>query len=163
MGWRKYAENVQRAGDDRDKRDNNLAQTPIVPNVPNVPRVVADSLARDWARVLVQVDPCQPSGGIDPARWRRLHEQSLWWLDYFGEQAARDGWRTGDVFGLRVGCERRGGLIDQLGGCRALVMEGQRARWRSLGVTCSYAAGAYPDLPPWWRSASLYDTAFRPN
>ncbi|WP_346031856.1 hypothetical protein [Erythrobacter westpacificensis] len=107
---------------------------------------------------MTQVDPCQPRGGIDPARWKRLHEQSLWWLGNYGEQAARDGWGTGDVFGLRVGYERRGGLIDQLENSRALVMEGGRASWRTYGVRFTYAAGAYPDLPAWWRLAARDDS-----
>jgi hypothetical protein len=152
MSWREYAESVQKGGDNRDNRDNSPLSAPIAPDALNVPRVVADSLARGWAKALAQVDPYQPHGGIAPDRWKRLHEQSLWWLDSFGEQASRDGWGTGDVFGLRVGYERRGGLIDQLESSRALVMEGKRANWRTYGVKFTYAAGAYPNLPAWWSS-----------
>ena len=150
MGWREYAESVQQGRDNRDDKDNRPDNAAIVPIVPNVPRVVADSIFREWGKVLRDVDPDKPNDGFALERWRQLHSASIWWLEGFGRQAARDGWGAGDVFGLRVGYERRGGLIDQLDGCRALVMEGGRARWRSSGVAFSHAAGAYPNLAAWW-------------
>lgn len=150
MGWREYVESVKRGGDDRDNRDDRPENTAIAPRPSLVPRVVADSLYREWVKALNAIDPDVPNRGFTEARWQRFHSASTWWVNSYGKQAARDGWGTGDVFGLRSGFERRGGLIDQLNGCRALMMEGGRARWRSYGVAFSYAAGAYPDLPAWW-------------
>ncbi len=150
MSWKEYAESIQRAGDVRDNRDSRCERATSAPRPSPVPRVVADSLYREWVKALNAIDPCDPNDGFPQEHWRRLHTASFWWLEGYGRQAARDGWVTGDVFGLRKGCERRGGLIDQMDGCRALVMEGRRARWRSYGVAFSYAAGAYPDLPAWW-------------
>ena len=150
MSWKEYAESIQSGGDVRDNRDDR-SERAIIASCPSpVPKVVADSLCREWVKTLNAIDPGVPNHGFTEERWRRFHSASVWWVDGYGRQAARDGWGTGDVFGLRPGFERRGGLIDQLDGCRALVMEGGRARWRSYGVAFSYAAGAYPNLPAWW-------------
>ena len=64
-------------------------------------------------------------------RWQTLYDTSVWFLDKHATQAARDGWTTGDIFGIEPRMERWGGLIDRLGECRGLLMDADRARWTS--------------------------------
>ncbi|WP_298465504.1 hypothetical protein [uncultured Erythrobacter sp.] len=113
----------------------------------------AKVVLREWSVSLAALDGGKPSPGIDRKVWRELIECSLWWLDGFGQQAARDGWRTGDVFGFRLDHPRQGGLIDRLGTARNLLLDGKRARWRSHGdLVMKFNAGAYPELPAFWEA-----------
>lgn len=112
---------------------------------------IAEAHFREWRAVLSRLDPCQPRG-MPMGRWRSLYDASLWWLAGFGEQAARDGWSTGCIFGLWPDKPGWGGLIDRLGDNRSLVMTADSARWRSFGVPEKFNRGSYPKLAPWWGS-----------
>ena len=148
--WRARAEKVLKGEDVRDIRDKSPDQTPNVPIVPIVP--APKTLLREWVSGVSGFDPREPQAGHDPKRWFNLVDTSVWWLENFGRQAALDGWRTHDVFGVIPGEPGAGGLIDRLGTSRALVMEGRRSRWRSFGVPMKYNAGAFARLPLFWEA-----------
>ena len=150
--WRQFAEQVQRGdgvGDKRDDRDTSSDPSPSVPNVPSVPLDPSRTLKR-WRVALVGLDPAQPLGGIEAGRWRMLCQDAAWLFRSFGEQAARDGWDTSDLFGLWPGKPLWGGVVDRLRGSRSLVLAGDRASWRSFGVVEGFNRGSYPDLSPFW-------------
>lgn len=105
----------------------------------------------DWARQLSRLDPCQPPDGLRIARWQTLYDDAVWLLENFGKLAARDGWSDADLFGLWPGKPYWGGIADRLRGSRSLVMDADRASWRSSGQVERFNRGAYPDLSPFWR------------
>ena len=131
---------------------------PANADLPSLPAKVAKAANRAecqreldrWCAAINRLELQAPAQGLSPARWRTLFDCSHWWMRNYAVQAARDGWRTGDVFGIRPGLPGQGGLIDQLGICRTLLMADGGARWRSWGIIGTYAAGAYPLLPPFW-------------
>ena len=150
MGWRDYAEQVQRERDNRDDRDKTPVSAPIVPNVPNVPGAVASGRLREWTRALMRLDPCKPREGFSMDRWQTLYDCSVWLVESFGEQAAHEGWSTGDLFGIFPPRERWGGLVDNLGDARSLVMSGKVATWRSFGVKRIFYRTGGTHLEPFW-------------
>jgi len=112
-------------------------------------------LIASWVASVRPLNVRQPPGGFDKVRWGQLVDASMWWLEHFGKQAALEGWSTGCVFGIREGHPGLGGLIDRIGNSRSLVMDGQRARWRTVvGTADRFNAGAYPDLSPFWQGKS---------
>jgi hypothetical protein len=104
---------------------------------------------KGWHSAFAKLDPCEPRG-MPMGRWQMLYDASAWFLDVFGDQAARDGWSTGDLFGLRHGFPGTGGLIERLGDNRGLVMADGRARWRSWGVSMQFNRGGSDGLPAFW-------------
>lgn len=104
-----------------------------------------------WCGAFDRLSPLRPVLGFTMGRWQTLYDCAQWWLENFARQAAWDGWVTGDVFGIRPGYAASGGLIDQLGDNRSLVMVDGGARWRSWSVIRSYAAGCSPNLSPFWK------------
>lgn len=154
MGWRDYAKEIQGAGHTRHTRHDSSPSAPSVPNVPSVPGVLPlnrDRALKRWVTALEMLDPCQPREGFSMGRWQKLYDCSVWWIESFGRQAALDGWGTSDVFGVVPQVEGHGGLIDQLGDHRGLVMTADEARWRWRGVRPQvYRRGSWPGLAPWW-------------
>ena len=108
-------------------------------------------LLKSWWSALSSLDPCGPRPGFTMGRWQTLYDASVWFLDKHATQAARDGWSTGDVFGIDPRMECGGGLIDRLGECRGLVMDADRASWTSsfYGARC-YGRGRGAGLQPFW-------------
>ena len=84
-------------------------------------------------------------------RWQTLYDDAVWLLENYGKLAARDGWSDADLFGLWPGKPYWGGIADRLRGSRTLVMDTDRATWRSWGQVERFNRGAYPDLSPFWR------------
>jgi hypothetical protein len=153
--WRTLADTLghgEDAGDNRDNRDNNPKIRPNGPNVPIVP-ANPDRVLREWKAAFGQLDPCQPPEGWDMRRWQQLYDDAEWLLDKFGDQAARDGWGTGDLWGLWPDKPGWGGIADRLRGSRSLVLTADRAHWRSWGEVERFNKGAYPDLRPFWETA----------
>lgn len=149
--WRARANEALR---DRDKRDNSANRSGVASeaaaNVPIVPIVLNPmALLREWRKALAALHPCEPRG-MPMGRWQTLYDCSAWFLASFGEQAARDGWSTGDLFGLRHGYPGTGGLIERLGDNRGLVMADGRASWRSWGVAMQFNRGGGEGLPAFW-------------
>lgn len=148
-GWRERVEQALKGGDTRVTRDSRADIRAIGATVPTVPPPL--DLLTEWCRAVESLDICQPLKRFDQMRWGRMVDASEWWLVHFGKQAALDGWTTSDVFGVRYGCDGTGGLIDRLGNARGLVMDGPRARWRSVeGVARAFNSGTYCDLPAFW-------------
>lgn len=104
-----------------------------------------------WCGAFNGLSPLRPAPVFTMGRWQTLYDCTQWWLENFARRAAWEGWSTGDVFGIRPGYPTRGGLIDQLGDNRSLVMADGGARWRSWGIMSSYAAGCSPHLEPFWK------------
>jgi hypothetical protein len=122
-----------------------LASYGIRPN-----RREAQRMLDAWCASFNALKPRRPAPGIEMGRWQTLFDCGYWWLQNFGAQAARDGWQTGDVFGIRAGYPMQGGLVDQLGDCRSLLMSDGGARWRTWGSARTWAAGCCPHLAPFW-------------
>lgn len=111
----------------------------------------ASRVLREWCSAIEALDPCQPRPGFTMNRWQKLFDASVWFVETFGRQAAMDGWTTSDLFGLVRQVEGAGGLMDQLGDHRGLVMSADEARWRYLGqVPQLYRRGQWPNLEPFW-------------
>lgn len=155
-GWRAKVDSAL----GRDTRDNRDIRSPdgrdkgaFVPFVPFVPAPL-DAL-RSWCDALNALDACQPRTGFTMNRWQKLLDASVWFVETFGRQAAMDGWTTSDLFGVLRQIEGAGGLMDQLGDHRGLVLSADEARWRYLGkVPQLYRRGQWPNLDPFW-SADL--------
>jgi hypothetical protein len=154
--WRQYAERVQRGNDGRDNRDDRDDSPQNGPNGPIVPNVPLDPIrmARAWKAGLESVDPRQPMHGMALGRWHTVCDDAVWLFGNFGQQAARDGWSTADLFGLWPDKPAWGGVSDRLRGSRSLMMTADRACWRDLltDQPDQYARGVYPDLRPFWES-----------
>lgn len=106
-----------------------------------------------WRAHLARLDPCQPPEGWTMNRWQQMYDDADWLLGNFGEQAARDGWSSADLFGLWVGVPHAGGIANRLRGSRSLVLTADRAHWRSWGQVERFNRGSYPDLRPFWGAA----------
>jgi hypothetical protein len=83
-------------------------------------------------------------------RWQTLYDDAVWLLEGFGEQAARDGWSSADLFGLWPSKPHWGGIADRLRGSRSLVMDADRASWRLFGAVERFNRGSYPELRAFW-------------
>ncbi|MXO63431.1 hypothetical protein [Qipengyuania oceanensis] len=84
-------------------------------------------------------------------RWQTLFDTSVYFLEAFGKRAAREGWSTSDLFGLLPQKEHWGGLVDRLGDCRSLTLEGDCFNWESSFYgPRTYYRGTWPDLTAWW-------------
>jgi hypothetical protein len=106
---------------------------------------------RGWKRALARLDYRQPIAGIDQKRWANLVDNADWLLAEHGENAARFGWDTADLFGLWPDKPAWGGVVDRLRGARSLLLSADVATWRTRhGEAERYARGAYPDLRPFW-------------
>lgn len=151
MGWREYAERVQRGGDKRDNRDISSEAGAFVPNVPNVPAALPlDPKGLQRCRAsLGSLDPERPMHGVSADRWQQLLDDAQWLAETFGAQAARNGWSAPDLFGRWPGIDAMGGIADRLNSSRSLVLSADRAAWRINGVTFTYNRGSYA-LPLIW-------------
>lgn len=151
-GWRSKVDSAL----GRDTRGTRDTRSPdgadkgaFVPFAPFVPAPL-DAL-RSWCDALNGLDPCQPRPGFTMGRWQTMWDSSVWFVETFGRQAAMDGWTTSDLFGLLRQVAGAGGLIDQLGNHRGLVLSADEARWRYLGeVPQVYRRGQWPNLDPFW-------------
>jgi hypothetical protein len=101
---------------------------------------------------LGKLHPAAHLHGIEAKRWRQLIEDAGWLFANFGQQALRDGWKVGELFGRWPEKDGWGGLADRLRGSRSLKMTADRAHWRSLfgSVPEQFNRTTYPDLLPLW-------------
>ncbi len=113
---------------------------------------IADARCREWRGHLARLNLCRAPNGWHINRWHQLCDDACWLLSHFGEQAARDGWSSADLFGLwlRSNKPHWGGIADRLQGSRSLVMDADRAHWRAWGQIERFNRGSYPDLRPFW-------------
>ena len=139
-GWRRVAEELRQGDESRDNRDNrdNRDKTPAPP-VAHDPFAVV----KQWRVDLAGLDGGRPTWGLDRLRWRELSGDAAWLLEHFGQQAAREGYSTLDLFGVLPGRDGWGGIACRLRGSRSLVMSGEVARWRRVvnGEPESFARG----------------------
>ena len=149
--WRAKADDALRDRDNRANSSNRSgagaergANAPIVPNVPT-----PQARLKEWRKALAALHPCEPQG-MPMGRWQTLYDCAVWLLENFGEQTARDGWSTADLFGLRAGYPGTGGLAERLGDNRGLVLLDGRARWRSWGVAMQFNRGGGDGLLAFW-------------
>ena len=148
-GWRERVDDALKGENDRFNRNNSPENRPNDAIVPIVPAPL--TLRNVWRDGLSDINRFEPRAGFTRQHWRRLCDTGEWWFNHYSKQAALDGWSTGDVFGLHPDREGWSGLIDRLGNARNLVMEGGRARWRSIeGVPDQMNAGLYAELKPFW-------------
>lgn len=162
-GWRQYAENIRQNGDAGTmgtKGTKAPVEPSFVPIVPNVPPNPARQL-REWKASMERLDPCRPPDGWEMRRWQQLYDDAVWLLDKFGEQAARDGWSSADLFGLWPDKSHWGGIADRLRGSRSLVLTADRACWRSWGEVERFNRGSYPELRPFWELVVKSDTSYQ--
>ncbi len=103
-----------------------------------------------WQRNFTRLDPCQPHEGFTMRRWQQLYDDSLWMLETHGVYAAKCGWTAADLFGLWPDKPHWGGIADRLRGARSLVMDADRASWRSWGQVERFNRSSYPHLRPFW-------------
>ncbi len=103
-----------------------------------------------WQHSFVRLDPCQPPEGFTMRRWQQLYDDSLWILEAHGSHACQNGWTAADLFGLWPDKPHWGGIADRLRGARSLVMDADRASWRSWGQVERFNRGSYPHLRPFW-------------
>lgn len=136
-GWRRVAEELRQGEDSRDNRDNR-DKTPT-------PSLACDPVAtvKQWRADLAGLDFDCAMWGLDRLRWREIVGDASWLLDQFGQQAARHGYSTLDLFGVLPGRDGWGGIACRLRGSRSLVMAGEVARWRRVvnGHPESFARG----------------------
>ena len=136
-GWRRVAEELRQGEDNRDNRDNRDKTPP--------PSLVVDPIvtAKQWRNNLAGLDANRAEWGLDRLRWNELLGDASWLLDHFGQQAAREGYSTLDLFGVMPGRDGWGGIACRLRGSRSLVMSGEVARWRRVvnGEPESFARG----------------------
>ena len=136
-GWRRVAEELRQGEDSRDNRDNRDKTPP--------PSLALDpfATAKQWRNDFAGMDANRPMWGLDRLRWRELFGDAGWLLDHFGQQAAREGYSTLDLFGILPGRDGWGGIACRLRGSRSLVMSSDVTRWRRVvnGEPESFARG----------------------
>lgn len=157
MGWREYAKQVQRAGDNRDIRDargEDAANVPIVPSVSPLPPLDAGRAIRQCKVALARLDWDTPPAGMRLGRWQQLIDDAEWLIANFAEQAFRDGWTMGELFGRWPEKNAWGGIADRLQSSRSLKMTADRAHWRcaATGEPMQFNRTAYSDLRPFWET-----------
>ena len=125
-GWRRVAEELRQGEHSRDNRDDRDKTPPS--------SLVADPIAtvKQWRSNLAALDANRAEWGLDRLRWRELLGDAEWLLDHFGQQAAREGYSTLDLFGVMPGRDGWGGIVCRLRGSRSLVMSSEVARWRRV-------------------------------
>jgi hypothetical protein len=156
--WRALADEALNNNDGGNTSNARNASCPSVPNVPSVPPLDPRRALKLWWGGLRRIHPRQPPDGFSLKRWESLWYDAEYILENFGEQAARDGWSTADLFGIYPGHPHCGGIADRLRGQRSLVFTADRACWRRLGVVEKFSRGSYPDglaphLKPFWEAA----------
>ena len=154
--WRALADEALNKADSENTtniRNDSSETCPSVPSVPSVPPLDPVRALRAWRHGLAITDPCHPPEGWHINRWQQLCDDVAWLLANFGEQAARDGWSTADLFGLWPDVPNAGGIADRLRGSRSLVLTADRAHWRRWGQVERYNRCSYPDLLPFWDAA----------
>jgi hypothetical protein len=57
------------------------------------------NVPREWAEGLARLIVAQPIDGFSAQRWRQVIDDGGRFLDQWGSEAARQGWRAVDVFG----------------------------------------------------------------
>ena len=136
-GWRRVAEELRQSEEVRDNRDNR-DKTPK-------PSLARDpfATAKQWRSNLAGLDANRVEWGLDRLRWREVLRDAGWLLDHFGQQAAREGYSTLDLFGVLPGRDGWGGIACRLRGSRSLMMSSEVARWRRVvnGEPESFAHG----------------------
>jgi len=150
MGWRDYAREVQSHGDNRANRDKSLPPEANLRDVSNVPEAVAQSRLREWHSGLSAIDELNSPPGWTLNQWLKTLDASYWLYENFASQAVRDGWSANDLFGVLLQKPGWGGLADRLGDNRGLIMDRDRARWRSFGVPETFGRGGGDGMMPLW-------------
>jgi len=133
MSWRDKAQRVLGERDNRDDRDNSPPIGSIVP-IGTVGEATAAARLREWHKHLSGVDQFVSPPGWTLDDWLRLTDTAFALYEGQASYAVRNGWTALDLFGVRPGMPRCGGLADQLHGARNLKLDGGRAFWTSLGV-----------------------------
>ena len=155
--WRALADEALNKADGQNTRNtrNDSSETgPSVPTVPSVPPLDPVRALRAWKQGLATADACKPPDGWSTSRWQTLYDDAAWLMAKFGENAARDGWSTADLFGLWPDKPGWGGVADRIRGSRSLLLTAERACWRRFGVIEQMNRGAYPDLRPFWQAGA---------
>jgi hypothetical protein len=90
-----------------------------------------------WAEAFATLDRSQPVAGYSPGQWRQLIDDGGRFLDEWGAEAARLGWRAVDVFGVvrslgtdlrpRDEVGQRSGLVPLISGGRVTSIGPDRA------------------------------------
>ena len=151
--WRELAARILNGEHDRTDRHETAMEPAIVPIVPIVPILVPPdpaTLFEEWGAAIGSVDRYQAPPTYPPAHWLQLCDDAEWLLGTFGEQAARFGWSTADLFGLWPVKPHWGGVADRLRGARSLIMDADRSHWRTSGQVERFNRGSYPALRPFW-------------
>jgi hypothetical protein len=125
-----------------------VPNVPIVPGLPTLTQPAPDA----WSAAIARLDAYRPLAGIEPRRWEKLVDDAQWLLAEHGENAARCGWSTADLFGLWPDNAHWGGVADRLRGSRSLLMDDLEATWRRplTGDMERFNKGSYPDLRAFW-------------
>lgn len=92
------------------------------------------AVLRDWHKHLSGVDQFVSPPGWTLDDWLRLTDTAFALYEGQASYAVRNGWTALDLFGVRPGMPRCGGLADQLRGARNLKLDGGRAYWSRMGV-----------------------------
>lgn len=96
---------------------------------------------KDWHRHLSAIDQFVTPPGWTLDAWLDLTDTAFWLYENHAGYAVRNGWSALDLFGVRVGMPRLGGLADLLDGARNLKLDGGKAHWTHLGVHCRMNVG----------------------
>ena len=136
-GWRRVAEELRQGEDSRDNRDNRDKTPPPSPVLDPI------ATAKEWQNNLASLDASRAAWGLVLLRWNELLGDARWLADHFGQQSAREGYSTLDLFGVLPGRDGWGGIACRLRASRSLVMSGDVARWRRVvnGEPESFARG----------------------
>lgn len=105
-----------------------------LPATPATAATNPPALLRDWHRHLSAVDQFVSPTDWTLDAWLKLTDTALWLYESHASYAVRNGWSVHDLFGVRAGMPRCGGLADQLDGARDLKLSGGRAYWSRMGV-----------------------------
>jgi hypothetical protein len=84
-----------------------------------------------WIECLDSLSKSNAPDGFSPDRWRQLLDDGHAFLDQWGEQAVRLGWRAEDLFGVHPGAPAARydamGLVPLMGGRRVIAMTADTA------------------------------------
>lgn len=96
---------------------------------------------QDWHKRLSAIDQFTTPPGWAMHDWLKLTDDAAWLYENHASYAVRNGWSALDLFGVRAGMPKRGGLADLIDGARNLKLSGGKAYWSHFGVPFSINIG----------------------
>lgn len=108
------------------------------------------AVLQDWHKHLSAVDQLVTPEHWTLDAWLKLTDTAFWLYENHASYAVRNGWTALDLFGIREGMPKFGGLADLLDGARNLKLVGGKAYWSHFGARFNIGVGIGPGCTLLW-------------